>query len=146
MTLDHWDTGFKATWYLVSAPDPGCECTASTSPKTLERYIITLFNEYDQSYWLVIIDHKQKKSNWIYTRFFLHFFFRLSIRRPASPIKSPIKTIIITSHHFHFEAMLEAIRLYREKWIILRYHSSYGKIQEAVNSQNSLCWIRCTSQ
>ena len=57
--------GDREGGYLGGAPDPGCELTASTSPKnTGERSKIILYNEYDESEWSsVMTNHDNSQSN-----------------------------------------------------------------------------------
>ena len=61
--------------YLGGAPDPGCELTASTSPKnTGKRSKIILFNEYDESEWSSVMtnhDNSQANKNKIFRTLFL---------------------------------------------------------------------------
>ena len=70
--------------YLGGAPDPGCELTASTSPKNTEkRSKIILYNEYDESEWSsVMTNHDNSQSN-INTSFPYSFSFH--------PLSGPTK-------------------------------------------------------
>ncbi len=126
----------SSSGYLGGAPDPGCEFTASTSPKnTGERSKIILYNEYGESEWSsVMTNHNSSQSN-KNTIFPYSFSFHL--------VSGPTKHLLNITF---FASFLFRIRPFCEKWIILIYHSSCGKFLEAVNSQNPLCWIRCTSQ
>ena len=63
------------------------------------------------------------------------FFFSFNVWTHKTPTKNHVFCILFISD-------LTVSR----KMIILIFHSSYGKFLEAVNSQNPLCWIRCTSQ
>ena len=70
--------------YLGGAPDPGCELTASTSPKnTGKRSKLILCNEYDESEWSsVMTNHDNSQSN-INTSFPYSFSFH--------PLSGPTK-------------------------------------------------------
>ena len=79
---EHIDLGPPG--YLGGAPDPGCELTASTSPKNTEkRSKIILYNEYDESEWSsVMTNHDNSQSN-INTSFPYSFSFH--------PLSGPTK-------------------------------------------------------
>ena len=106
------------------------------SKNTEKRSKIILYNEYDESELSsVMTNHNNSQSNKKtispYT-----FSFHPGVRTHETH----------TENHVFCILFLFRIRPFREKWIILIYHLSYGKFLEAVNSQNPLCWIRCTSQ
>ena len=98
-------------------------------------YKIVLFKEYYSS---VLSSLMTNPDNFEYniTTIFPYFF---SFYPVSGPTKHQLKITFFASFFISNSTV-------REKWINLTYHSSYGKFLEAVNSQNPLCWIRCTSQ
>ena len=79
--------------YLGGAPDPGCELTASTSPKNTEkRSKIILYNEYDESEWSsVMTNHDNSQSN---IKFSVLFFFPSAVRTHKTPTKNHVFCIL----------------------------------------------------
>ncbi len=117
---------------MGSAPDPGCECRASTSPKnTGERSKIILLNEYNES------ELSSLMTN--------HDNFQLNekkrIRTPHLSTRCPAHQITyLKSKFLHIFFFSDSTFSRNMDYFI--YHSEYGNFLD--DSQNPRCWIRCT--
>ena len=117
-----------------------------------EKVLNNLFKQYGESEWSsVMTSHDNSRSNkntiFPYSFFLKHSFYLCSKQKTYSFFfPSSFRTYKTPTKNHCFASFFISDLIVSRKWIILIYHSSYGKFLEAVNSQNPLCWIRRTSQ